>query len=114
MKTNELSMLLDDLITCGNKLIETAQALKDYYSSPDEEQPHEEPPKKEDSIGESKMYTSVEVRTALGAKAKIEDRKYKSEVKALVEKYSNDKTFTGIPEERYTELMKELEGIGNG
>ena len=33
-KMSELSMLLDDLIDCGRKLTETAQALKDFYSSP--------------------------------------------------------------------------------
>ena len=36
-KMSELSMLLDDLIDCGRKLTETAQALKDFYSSPDKE-----------------------------------------------------------------------------
>lgn len=34
-KMKELSMLLDDLISCGEKLTETAQALKDFYSSTD-------------------------------------------------------------------------------
>ena len=31
---SDLTLLLDDLISCGNKLTETAQALKDYYSAP--------------------------------------------------------------------------------
>ena len=31
-KMSELSMLLNDLIECGNKLTKTAQALKDFYS----------------------------------------------------------------------------------
>lgn len=34
-KMKELSMLLDELISCGEKLTETAQALKDLYSSTD-------------------------------------------------------------------------------
>lgn len=34
-KMKELSMLLDELISCGEKLTETAQALKDFYSSTD-------------------------------------------------------------------------------
>lgn len=34
-KMKELSMLLDDLISCGEKLTETAQAFKDFYSSTD-------------------------------------------------------------------------------
>ena len=45
MKMNELSMLLDDLISCGQKLTETAQALKEYYSSTNEDAPAKEEPK---------------------------------------------------------------------
>ncbi len=117
----ELTTLLDDLISCGNKLTETAQALKDYYSAPapaEEEKPKKpgkkDTPKEEPKADEPKTYKDVEVRAALGQKAKIEDKKYKPEVKALVEKYSTDGTFTGIPAEKYNELMTELEGIGNG
>ena len=32
-------MMLDDLIACGTKLAETARALKDFYSSDEQEQP---------------------------------------------------------------------------
>lgn len=112
----ELTTLLDDLISCGNKLTETAQALKDYYSAPapTEEEKPKKPAKKDIPKEEPKTYKDVEVRAALGQKAKIEDKKYKPEVKALVEKYSTDGTFTGIPAEKYNELMTELEGIGNG
>ncbi len=35
-KMSELSMLLDDLIQCGEKLTETGKALKAFYSSTDE------------------------------------------------------------------------------
>ena len=35
-KMSELSMLLDDLIQCGEKLAETGKALKTFYSSTDE------------------------------------------------------------------------------
>ena len=45
----ELTTLLDDLISCGNKLTETAQALKDYYSAPapTEEEKPKKPAKKD-------------------------------------------------------------------
>lgn len=107
MKTQELSKLIDELIACGNRLIETAEGLKDLCSNTTDN--------KEENLKESdiKTYTDVEVRSALGEKAKVENRKYKPEVKALVEKYSSDGTFTGISSDKYTELMKELEGIGN-
>lgn len=121
---SDLTLLLDDLISYGNKLTETAQALKDYYSAPapteekvekpKKEKTKKEAPKEEPKEDEPKTYKDVEVRAALGEKAKVENKKYKPEVKALVEKYSNDGTFTGIPADKYTELMTELEGIGNG
>ena len=116
---SDLTLLLDDLISYGNKLTETAQALKDYYSAPAPteekvEKTKKETPKEEPKEDEPKTYKDVEVRAALGEKAKVENKKYKPEVKALVEKYSNDGTFTGIPADKYTELMTELEGIGNG
>ena len=117
----DLTTLLDDLISCGNKLTETAKALKDYYSAPahaEEEKPKKstkkETPKAEPKEDAPKTYTDVEVRAALAKKNKLENKKYSPQVKALVTKYSKDGTFSGIPEEKYTELMTELEGIGNG
>lgn len=38
-KMSELSMMLDDLIACGTKLAKTARALKEFYSSDEQEQP---------------------------------------------------------------------------
>ena len=113
---SDLTTLLDDLISCGNKLVETAQALKDYHSAPatTEEEKPKKPKKEEPKEDAPKTYKDVEVRAALGEKAKVDNKKYKPEVKALVEKYSSDGTFTGIPADKYTELMDELEGIGNG
>ena len=36
-KMNELSQAIDNLITCGETLIETGRALRNFYSMPDEE-----------------------------------------------------------------------------
>ncbi len=113
MKKKELAALLDDLIECGNKLAETAKALKDYCSSTDEEV-KQEPAQEDVPKEEPRTYDKVAVRVALKEKAYIEDRKYNSEVKALVTKYSTDGTFSGIPDDKLADLMKELEGIGNG
>lgn len=118
---SDLTMLLDDLISCGNKLTETAKALKDYCSTPapaEAEKPKKatkkETPKAEPKEDAPKTYKDVDVRAALAEKNKLENKKYSPQVKALVTKYSTDGTFSGIPAERYTELMTELEGIGNG
>lgn len=122
MKMNELSMLLDDLISCGQKLTETAQALKEYYSSTNEDAPTKEEPKAAEpepvesapAGAEVKAYTKEDVRALLSQKAKLDGSKYKSEVKALVAKYSSDGTLTKVPEESYADLVADLEVVGNG
>lgn len=121
MKKNDLSKLLEDLVSCSKKLTETAQALKDYYSSAleDEVTTKTEPVKEEKATEETpaepevKAYTKEDVRALLSQKAKIDGCKYKTEVKNLVAKYSSDGTLTKVPAECYAELMAELEVVGN-
>lgn len=119
-KMSELSLLLDDLIECGRKLTETAQGLKDFYSSLDE-QPAEkpapkpkkkapEPAKEEES---EKTYTKEEVRAILSAKANEEDGRFKAEVKAIVKKYGNGGSLTNIDAKDYAALVEEIRKIGN-
>jgi hypothetical protein len=60
-----------------------------------------------------KTYSKEDVRVLLKQKATEDDCKHKTEVKALVCKYSSDGTLTSVPEEKYAELMAELEVIGN-
>ncbi len=122
MKTKELSMLLDDLISCGQKLTETANALKDYFSSTEDAATNDEKPVSDevpaaatkDTNDEAPSYSKEDVRALLATKAKVDGCKYKSEVKALVAKYSTDGTLTNIPEESYPLLISELEVLGNG
>ena len=64
-------------------------------------------------VTEEKTYTKEEVRAMLSQKAKIDGCKYKVEVKELVAKYSSDGTLTKVPEDKYSELMAELEVVGN-
>ena len=64
-------------------------------------------------VTEGKTYTKEEVRALLSQKAKIDGCKYKVEVKELVAKYSSDGTLTKVPEDKYSELMAELEVVGN-
>ena len=122
MKNKELAALFKTIADSFSALSEIyssaeeppkAKLKKEKAPKTDDNAPAESPPTEEKSE-EPVTYTDVEVRAALGEKAKVENKKYKPEVKALVEKYSNDGTFTGIPADKYTELMTELEGIGNG
>ncbi len=62
---------------------------------------------------EVKAYTKEEVRAMLSQKAKVDGCKYKAEVKAIVAKYSEDGTLTNVPEDKYRELMADLEVVGN-
>ena len=64
-------------------------------------------------VTEEKTYTKEDVRAMLSQKAKIDGCKYKVEVKELVAKYSSDGTLTKVPEDKYSELMAELEVVGN-
>lgn len=64
-------------------------------------------------VTEEKTYSKEDVRAMLSQKAKIDSCKYKVEVKELVTKYSSDGTLTKVPEDKYSELMAELEVVGN-
>ncbi len=111
-------------------IADSFQALSEIYSSATEETPQpkatakrekpvkvsepvttEEPPAESET--ESKTYTKEDVRALLSQKAKIDGCKYKVEVKELVAKYSSDGTLTKVPEDKYSELMAELEVVGN-
>jgi len=117
---NELSMLLDGLIDCGRKLTETAQGLKDFYSSPDDgtaektaPKPKKKPPEpaKEEEL--EKTYSKEEVRAILSAKANEEDGRFKAEVKAIVKKYGNGGSLTNVDAKDYAALVEEIGKIGN-
>lgn len=124
-KMNELSMLLDDLITCGTKLAETAMALKEFYSSGTAEQPvpdrkpssTKKSPKKQESPAQTpdpaKEYSKEDVRRILAAKANEAEGIYKAQVKALVQKYGNGGSLTDVKPEDYAALAQEAEGIGH-
>ena len=111
-------------------LAESFMALSEIYSSATEETPQpkttvkkektakvSEPAPATDTpaepVTEEKTYTKEEVRAMLSQKAKIDGCKYKVEVKELVAKYSSDGTLTKVPEDKYSELMAELEVVGN-
>ena len=108
-------------------IADSFQALSDIYSStedaPQPKAKKEKPAKASEPepntdtpaepVTEGKTYTKEEVRAMLSQKAKIDGCKYKVEVKELVAKYSSDGTLTKVPEDKYSELMAELEVVGN-
>lgn len=88
-----------------------ATAKKEKPTKVSEQEPATDTPAETDT--EVKTYTKEEVRAMLSQKAKVDGCKYKSEVKAIVTKYSEDGTLTKVPEDKYLELMTELEVVGN-
>ena len=117
-KMSELSQVLDELISCGEKLIKLAKAIRECFT-PDAaiEEPRpvvEAKPAAKAEIPVPPSYSKEDIRGMLAAKASEENGRYKSDVKAIVKKYGNGGTLTDIPAESYPELVKELEGLSDG
>ena len=121
---SELSMLLDTLIECGEKLTETARALKTFYSSEDEPsatqakskssaQKSAAPEAKQPESKPEKTYSKEEIRAMLAAKANEADGIYKADVRNLVRKYGNGGSLTDVDPKDYAALAAEVEAIGN-
>ena len=114
-KMSELSQILDDLISCGEQLIQTANAIKECFTEPAEstEEPKKETPKKEANTPETEVrsYSKEEVRALLAAKAKEAGGQFKTQVKAIVKKYGNGGSLTDVPTESYPALVSEVEEL---
>lgn len=123
MKNKELAALYQAIADSFAKLSE-------YYSSEDAEQPTavkkdkpvkaekktESAPAEESADEESTepvAYTKEEVRAKLAQMSKAEAGKYKVDVKGIVAKYSSDGTLSGIPADKYADVVAALEVISN-
>ena len=121
-KMGELSAILDQMIDCGNGMVQAAMALKEFYSSAGEVKPAkkekvaETPGEKEEapSAEPEKTYSKEDIRAMLSAKASESEGAYKTVVKDLVKKYADGGTLKDIPSEKYVALVAELEVIANG
>lgn len=129
-KMSELSMVIDemincgegilkavqDLTVCGEGLIKAAKQLKDMFSTDNLPAPKAVtvattkalPVKEEPS--ESKNYSKEDVRGILSGKSASG---YGKEVKALLSKYGADK-LSALNPENYASVVAEAEVIGNG
>lgn len=129
-KMSELSMVIDDMITCGEGILKAVQdlttcgegmivaakKLKDMFSTDNVPEPKavsmakdkilplkEEHPK-------PKIYSKEDVRGILSGKSASG---YGKEVKSLLAKYGADKLSTLNPD-NYAAVVAEAEAIGNG
>ena len=109
-KMSELPQVLDDLISCGEQLIQTANAIKECFTETAEST---EKPKKEAKASEPEVcpYSKEEVRALLAAKAKEAGGQFKTQVKAIVKKYGNGGSLTDVPTESYPALVSEVEEL---
>lgn len=114
-KMSELSLTLDEMISCGEELIaaakvmsesgakltKTAKAVREMFSNTAEPKTEAEPQEAKPS------YTFADVRKAFSAKSHAG---YTEQVKALIAKYGADK-LSAVKEEDYPALMADLEAI---
>lgn len=108
-KMNELSQILEEMIMVGEKLIDTANALKKYYSTPAEEKASL-PESTEAKPNETTTApTKTDVRAVLAAKSAAG---YKADVQALLLKYGATQLKAINPSD-YAALIQEAEVIGN-
>lgn len=141
-KMNELSLVLDEVISCGEKMIAIADSLKDMvscgekmiavakdikaiFTDADSVKAIEQTapitkaktPKAKSTPAaepETKKYSKEDVRGILAAKANEAGGRYKASVKAIVKKYSDGGSLTVVPAESYEALIKEVEGLIDG
>ncbi len=100
-KMSELSMVLDALIECGNKLTQAAEQLRSYYSA-------DEPPKEEPKTAEpQKTVTLEEVRAVLAEKSREGKT---AAVKELLQKYGAEK-LSEVDAANYAALLTDAEVI---
>lgn len=99
----------------GGSPTETVERMEDTVEAPAAEATDTEVPFAEDGANKEAearpAVTKEEVRALLAAKAAEDGGKHKATVKALVGKYANGRTLKQVPEEKYPELLKDLEAV---
>lgn len=108
-KMSELSLVLDEMITAGQKMIDAATTLKEMFSETSEPEATK-PVNKETPEPAVKKYTFQEVR---GIMASLAGKGKKAEAKALLTKYGASR-LSDVKEEDYPALVAEAEVIANG
>ena len=126
-KMKDLSMVLDELVTCGETLISTANALKEIFSDTAAADPApknskktaaaeavakaetSEEPKAANNQPTAKVFTKEEVRGILAAKSSAG---HSDEVRALLLKFGA-KQLKQVDPKDYAALVQEAEVIGN-
>lgn len=113
-KMSNLDLVLDEIITAGQKMIDAANALKEMFSegTPTPTNTEVEPVKEEAPAPEVevKKYSFQEVR---GIMASLAGKGKKAEAKALLTKYGASR-LSDVKEDDYAALVAEAEVLANG
>lgn len=138
-KMSELSQVLDELISCGERMIQIADSLKDLVACGDRmigiakdikeiftEDDSPKLPTKTTKAAKTtkatapepvteeapaKAYTKEEVRGVLSAKANAENSKFKAAVKDIVKKYGIGESLTNVDANDYAALVADVEAL---
>lgn len=110
-KMSNLDLVLDEMITAGQKMIEAATALREIFSETAVPEKATEAPATEAATEpEVKTYTFQKVR---GIMANLSGKGKKAEAKALLTKYGASR-LSEVKEADYAALVAEAEVILNG
>ncbi len=110
-KMSELSMVLQELKECGEKLVTISEELTEIFSAFDEKEPEKKkaPAKKKEPEAKEpksvKEYTFTEVRTFLAEKSRAG---HTAEVKKILAAHGADK-LSDLDKAEYAAVMAEAE-----
>ena len=120
-KMSELSMVLQELKECGEKLVTISEELTEIFSAPDEKEPEKKkaPAKKKEAAAKSETseqdetnpepaaneYTFTEVRTFLAEKSRAG---HTAEIKKILAAHGADK-LSDLDKAEYAAVMAEAE-----
>ncbi|MDD6645994.1 MAG: DNA ligase [Oscillospiraceae bacterium] len=107
-KTSELSILIDELKTCGETLIGISQGLSELFSGAAENQKSDEPTtvtEEQSKTAEEKVLKLEEVRAVLAEKSRAG---FTAQIREILVKHGAEKLSAVNPSE-YEALLKEVE-----
>lgn len=107
-KLRDMMEIIDGLADCGKTLISSGKALKEYFSDTEEPKPAPKKTAKKDPKPEpEKTISKEDVRKVL---AEVSQSGHRNEVIALLKKHGAD-NITTLKPELYETIIKEAEGL---
>lgn len=111
-KLRDMMEIIDGLAECGKVLIYSGKALKDYFSDTEEPKPApkkapKKDPKPEPAVIPEKQITKEDVRKVL---AEVSQAGHRNEVIELLKSHGSD-NITALKPELYETIIKEAEGL---